>query len=52
MENILHDQAFNSSFHDRLESVQFNASLAITGANRGTSKEKLYQELGLESLRL
>ena len=52
MENILHDQAFNSSVHDRLESVQFNASLAITGANRGTSKEKLYQELGLESLRL
>ena len=27
-------------------------SLAITGAIRGTSKEKLYQELGLESLRL
>ena len=24
--------------------------LAITGAIRGTSKEKLYQELGLESL--
>ena len=50
--DILHDQTFNSSFHDRLESVQFNACLAITGANRGTSKEKLYQELGLESLRL
>ena len=26
-------------------------SLAITGAIRGTSQEKLYQELGLESLR-
>ena len=28
------------------------ACLAITGAIRGTSSEKLYQELGLESLKL
>ena len=34
-----------------MESVQYNAALAITGAIRGTSREKLYQELGLESLR-
>ena len=34
------------SFHQKLES---NACLAITGAIRSTSKEKLYQELGLES---
>ena len=32
-------------------SVQYNAALAITGATRGTSREKLYQEVGLESLR-
>ena len=51
-EEMLYDQAFNISFPDRLESVQYNACLAITGAIRGTSKEKLYQELGLESLRL
>ena len=44
--------SINSSFHDRLESVQYNACLAITGAIRGTTKEKLHQELGLESLRL
>ena len=50
--DILYDQAFNSSFHDRLESVQYNTCLALTEAIRGTSKEKLYQELGLESLRL
>ena len=37
------------SFHQKLES---NACLAITGAIRSTSKEKLYQELGLESLQL
>ena len=33
-----------------IESLQYNAALAITGAIRGTSSEKLYQELGLESL--
>ena len=27
-----------------------NAALAITGAIRGTSREKMYQELDLESL--
>ena len=50
--NILYDQAYNMSFHHKLESIQYNACLAITGAIRGTSKEKLYQELGLESLQL
>ena len=40
------------SFHQKLESIQYNACLAITGAIRGTSKEKLYQEIGLESLQL
>ena len=49
---ILYDQAYNMSFHHKLESIQYNACLAITGAIRGTSKEKLYQELGLESLQL
>ena len=40
------------SLHHKLESIQYNACLAITGTIRGTSKEKLYQELGLESLQL
>ena len=40
------------SFHHKLEFIQYNACLAITGAIRGTSKEKLYQKLGLESLQL
>ena len=35
-----------------MESAQYNACFAITGSIRGTSKEKLYQELDLESLRL
>ena len=31
-------------------SNRFNSALAITGAIRGSSREKLYQELGFESL--
>ena len=35
----------------KIESVQYNAALSITGAINGTSpRERLYQELGLESL--
>ena len=34
------------------KSIQYNACLAITGAIRGTSREKVYQELGLEALQL
>ena len=34
------------------KSIQYNACLAIAGAIWGTSKEKLYQELGLKSLQL
>ena len=48
--DIIYDQPYKASFHSKLESIQYNATLAITGAIRETSKEKLYQELGLESL--
>ena len=34
----------------KLKSVQYNASFAIIGAIRETSKEKLCQELGFEYL--
>ena len=44
--------AFNESLQNKLESVQYNVALAITGSIRGSSREKLYQELGLESLKL
>ena len=36
----------------KLKSVQYNTVLAIIGVIRGTSKLKLDQELGLESLRI
>ena len=48
--DIIYDQAFKESFHQKLESIQCNAAPAKTGAIRGTSWEKLYQDLGLESL--
>ena len=41
--DILYEQAYNMSFHQKLESIQYNACLVITGAIRGTSKKKLYQ---------
>ena len=49
--DIIYDKAFNESFHAKLESLQYNATLAITGAIRGSSSEKIYEELGLESLK-
>ena len=48
--DILYDQTFNNSFQERLKSIQYNGALTITGAIRGSSREKLYQELGFESL--
>ena len=37
---IIYDQAYNVSFHPKLESIQYNSAPAITGAIRGTSTEK------------
>ena len=48
--DIIYDRAYNTSFHQNIESIQYNAALAITGAVRGTSREKLYQEFGFKSL--
>ena len=44
------DKAYNSLFHRNLEKIQCNSALAIARAMSRTSKEKLYIELGLESL--
>ena len=42
-DDVIYDQHCNNSFHQKLESIQYNAALAITGAIRGSSREKLYQ---------
>ena len=48
--DVIYDEAYNETFHQKLESIQYNACLALSGASRGSSREKLYQELGLEFL--
>ena len=48
--DVVYDQPSNDAFSNKLEAVQYNVALAITGAIKGTSCEKLYQELGLEYL--
>ena len=49
--DIIYDQPQNESFCEKIESIQYKAALAITGAIQGTSRERIYQELGLESLK-
>ena len=49
METI-YDRACNTSFHQNIESIQYKAALAITGAVRRTSKEKLFnKDAGIEN---
>ena len=47
---IIYVQAYNTSFHQNIESIQYNTALAITAAERGTSRKKLCKELGFQSL--
>ena len=49
--DIIYDKPHKGSFIEKIERVQYNACLVITGAFKGTSRERLYQELGLESLK-
>ena len=49
-EKVIYDEAYNETFHQKLESIQYNAYLALSRAIRGSSRQKNYQELGLESL--
>ena len=49
--DIIFDQPQNESVCEKLESVRYKVALPITGAIQGTSCEKIYYELGLESLR-
>ena len=49
--DIIYDQPHNSFFCEKLEPVQYKAALMITGVIQSTSHEKIFQELGLESLK-
>ena len=49
--DIIYDQPNNESFCNLIERVQYNSALAITSAIKGTSQLKIYNELGIESLK-
>ena len=49
--DIIYDQPNSDSFCEKLESIQHKAALAITGAIQGISRDRIYAELRLESLK-
>ena len=49
--DIIYDKPHKIFFMEKIERVQYNVCFVITGAFKGTSRERLYQKLGLESLK-
>ena len=49
--DIIYDQPQNECFCQKIDSVQYKVTLALTVAIQGTSRDKIYQELWLESLK-
>ena len=47
--NIIYNQPQNESFCEKLESVQYKAPLAITGAIQSISRDKIYQERSIKN---
>ena len=48
--DIIYDKPSSMNICNKMESLQYNAALAITGVITGSSKDKLFQELGFEHL--
>ena len=48
---IIYDQPNDTTYSDKIKSIEYNMALSIAGDVKGTSKEKLCQQLGLESLK-
>ena len=46
--DVVYYQPNNETFYAKLESVQYNAALDITGGIKPSSNEKIYKELSLE----
>ena len=42
--DVIYDEAYNKTFHQQLESIQYSACLALSGAIKGSLREKLYHE--------
>ena len=45
-QDILYDQTFNNSFHEKLPIIQYNAALAKRGTIRGSSKGQINSKDG------
>ena len=48
--DIIYDKPFNESFKTKTEMIQYGGALVIPEAIKGTSHDRLYQEIGLESV--
>ena len=46
----MYDKPGNLNFESKIEKVQYKSCIAITGVIQGTSRDRLYDELGLMSL--
>ena len=50
--DILHYQPNNESFTQKIQRIQYNATLVITDAIKRKSQNKLYSKLGFGSLKI
>ena len=48
--DVIYDPPSSATLSSKIESIQYNAALTTTEAIRGSSREKLLQEFGLEYL--
>ena len=48
--DVIYDNTYIDSFHSKLKAYQYDAALLLTGAIKGSSGKKLYEELGLQTL--
>ena len=49
--DVIYDRAFNESSQNKFESAEHNDALAVSGAITVSSRDRLCQKLGLESLK-
>ena len=47
---MIYNQDYNTLSSKKLELIQYKTALAVAGTIKGTSEEKLYQEISFESL--
>ena len=47
---IIYDKPLSESFKNVVDMTQYNATLVITGAVKGASRDHFYRDLSLEAL--